>query len=275
MIYYDEFRTWKDSFSDVIQDVVGNKVVENLSSSTFEFIEDAGDFVASHTDIETISSQIHKWLLENEFCAFHGTRLLPEEIDSVQQNGLLPLVAADREHRLRRILERHPKWRSVEDKIGEVILDVGPRAKQGRREGQVHFSLSRSGLVHGFDHYLTHGSEFDQHVVQRLFDDQSGLELLKTETAAALIHVRMSGEDLVRGAHPFFSYLDVVGMGEVPGLGRTFLNAWSFLTAKPTYDIAKLRTDCCMMQRVATPPEKIVAIEKLGELGVPNSLRQN
>lgn len=263
MLHYDKFETWERSFCDLIFHQLGEGAVNSLASANFEYIEDAGDFVVNHSDIETISAEIHDWVRAHEFCVFHGTRLLPEETLSVQQKGLRPLVATDREQRLRKILSRHPKWGSVENRLLEVLEDVGPKEKQGRRQGQVHFSLSRSGLVNGFDHYLTHGSEFDQHVVQRLFGDQSGLELLNSETIPVLVHVCFSGEQLIQGAHPHFSYSDVVEMGEIPGLARTFLNAWAFKAANPSFDIEKLRTDCCMMERVATPPERILNIEKL------------
>ena len=175
------------------------------------------------------------------------------------------MVANDREQRLRKILARHPRWHSVENRLLEVLEDVGPKEKQGRRQGQVHFSISKSGLVNGFDHYLSYGSEFDQQVVHRLFGDQSGLELLKTETIPILVHVSCSGEQLIQGAHPHFSYSDIVDMGEIPGLARTFLNAWAFKVANPSLDIEKLRTDCCMMERVTTPHERILDVEKLGD----------
>ena len=55
-------------------------------------------------------------------------------------------------------------------------------------------------------------------------------------------------------------------MGEIPGIALVFLNSWAFKVANPNFDIAKLRTDCCMMQRVATPPERIIDMEKFGEL---------
>lgn len=266
MIHYDKFETWERSFGDLVVRLLGEEAVNNLASSHFEYIEDAGDFVVKHSDIETVSTEIQGWIRAHEFCVFHGTRLLPEEIFSVQQKGLRPLVATDREQRLREILARHPRWYSVENRLLEVIEDVGPKEKQGRRQGQVHFSLSRSGLENDFNHYLTHGSEFDQHVVHRLFGDQSGLELLNSETVPVLVHVSFSGEQLIQAAHPHFSYSYVVSMGEIPGLARTFLNAWAFKVANPSFDIEQLQTDCCMMEQVATPPERILNIEKLGDL---------
>lgn len=266
MINYDKFETWQMSFGELIVRLLGEKAVNDLASSSFEYIEDAGDFVVNHSDIETVSTEIQNWFRAHEFCVFHGTRLLPEEILSVQQKGLLPLVATDREQRLREVLAGHPQWYSVENRLLEVIEDVGPKEKQGGREGQVHFSLSKSGLVNDFDHYLTHGSEFDQRVVHQLFGDRSGFELLNSKTVPVLVHVSFSGEQLIQGAHPYFSYSDLVGMGEIPGIARTFLNAWAFKASNPSFDIEKLRTDCCMMERVATPPERILSIEKLGDL---------
>ncbi|WP_112312951.1 hypothetical protein [Pseudogemmobacter bohemicus] len=266
MINYDNFETWQKSFDEAMVRLLGEKAVTDLSSSTFEYIEDAGDFVVSHSDIETISREIQNWLLGHKFCAFHGTRLLPEEILSIQQKGLRPLAASDREARLREILSCHPNWHSVENRLLEVIEDVGPKEKQGGREGQIHFSLSRSGLVNDFDHYLMYGSEFDQHVAYRLFGDKSGLKFLNLKTAPVLVHVLFSGEQLIQGAHPYFSYSDVVGMGETPGLARTFLNTWAFKVSNPNFDIETLRTDCCMMERVATLPERVIIIEKLDDL---------
>lgn len=233
--------------------------------SEFEYIEDAGEFVSDITGVTAISTEILNWLYRNEFCVFYGTRLLPKELKSLEDVGLQPLVAIERKERLCEIFENHAGWHSVKEEIDKVIYDVGPKEKQGRREGQVHFSLSRSGLVNCFDHYLRYGSEFDQHVACRLFGDDSSKQLLKTTTTAYLVSVSMNGEDLVRGAHPHFSYQDVIEMGEIPGVGMTFLNAWAFKRSQPSFDLALLRTDCCIMQNYSTPREKILKIEEVSE----------
>lgn len=265
MIYFDDFETWGCSFDSLICNLIGREAIDHLALSSPEFIEDAGDFVASHTDISSISAEIHGWLINNEFCIFHGTRLLSEEILSVQKSGLLPLVALRREDRLRQILQSHPDWNSAEPNLLKTLEDLGPKGRAGRREQQVHFSLSRSGLVNGFRHYLDYGSEFDQHVVQQMFEDKSGLELLHAKTIPILVHVGISGAELIESAHPYSSYSEVVGMGEMPGLARTFLNSWAYKIANPSLNIESLRTDCCMMQRAATPPERILSIEHLDE----------
>ena len=91
IIYYDQFETWEVSFSDLVVGLVGKAVVDNLASLNFEYFEDAGDFVVSHTDIRTASTEIQGWLRARDFCVFHGTRLLPEEILSVQKKRAAPL----------------------------------------------------------------------------------------------------------------------------------------------------------------------------------------
>ena len=168
-----------------------------------------------------------------------------------------------RHERLTEIFSGHDDWNIFKECLVETLHDIGPRERQGRREHQVHFSLSRSSLVNGFDHYLTHGSEFDQHVARRLFHDDSGLRLLQAKTTPYFVHVRMSGKDLVKGAHPIFSYQDVVEQGEVPGVGATFLNTWAFKKSKPNFDIDTLRTDCCIMERRPTSSENILNVEEL------------
>lgn len=126
MIYYDDFKSWGHSFGNQIVDLVGKEALLRLASSNFEYIEEAGDLIVFHTDILSIATQIEGWFRKSDFCVIHGTRLLPEEVISIQQFGLRPLVASEREQRLVKILERHPKWNSLKGRLGEVLEDVGP-----------------------------------------------------------------------------------------------------------------------------------------------------
>ena len=213
MIYYDAFDTWGDSFGEFVLPLIGQKYLDQLGNADFEYIEDAGEFVSGITGVKRISSEIFNWVSRNEFCVFHGTRLLPSELKSLIAVGLKPLEALSRQERLSEIFSRHEDWGWVKEGLIEVLRDVGPRERDGRREQQIHFSLSKTGLVNGFNHYLTHGSEFDQRVASRLFSDDSGLRLLRSETTPYLVHVKISGQKLIQGAHPFFSYQDIVDMG--------------------------------------------------------------
>jgi len=83
---------------------------------------------------------------------------------------------------------------------------------------------------------------------------------------SVLLDVSFSGEQLIQGALPHFSYSDIFGRNEIPRLARSVLNAWAFKAANPSFEIEKLKADCCMMERVATPPERILTVEKLVDL---------
>lgn len=266
MIDFDNFESWGASFHNIIVPLIGPENISKLNSSQFDFDEGAGKFVSDLIDVKVISTEILNWLNQNEFCVFHGTRLLPEELKSLKATGLQPLVAYNRKERLVKLLKVHPNWDQFKENLDEVLDTVGPGEAQGKRECEVHFSLSKSGSVNGFNHYLKYGSEFDQHVAYRLFGNDSGYEFLKKSTIAYLVYVRMNGVDLVQGCHPFFSYKDIMDQGEIPGLGITFLNAWALKCARPEYDLVKLKTDCCM--RVTQPilPDRIIDIEELIDL---------
>ena len=58
-IYYDQFETWEGSFRELAVDLVGKEAIETLASSNFEFIEDAGDSVVRHTDIDTAAAAMY------------------------------------------------------------------------------------------------------------------------------------------------------------------------------------------------------------------------
>jgi hypothetical protein len=47
----------------------------------------------------------------------------------------------------------------MEPQLEETLALFGAANHGGHREGQVHLTISRAGLVQGFNHYLTHGSE--------------------------------------------------------------------------------------------------------------------
>jgi hypothetical protein len=111
---------------------------------------------------------------------YHGSRLTQDEVASIREIGLIPLVAAARRSRLARAFSTHPRWTNVADQLDAAIHAHGAGERAGRREAQVHLTLSRSGLTGSFNHYLTHGSEFDQHVAYALLG-QEGKDLLATD----------------------------------------------------------------------------------------------
>jgi hypothetical protein len=93
------------------------------------------------------------WLQSNEIAGYHGSRLTDEEFHSVKKIGLIPLDAETRRDRLIRALSHHPKWQEVKAKLDETILAYGQGNRAGHREGQVHLTLSKAGLIQSFNHY--------------------------------------------------------------------------------------------------------------------------
>jgi hypothetical protein len=106
---------------------------------------------------------------------------------------LRPLVASERQSRLTRALAAHRDWPQVRGDLDRVLTTYGEGNHAGRRQGQVHLTLSRAGLENGFNHYLTHGSEFDQHAAHALLGDE-GKELLRRYGRPILIKVKVPGE---------------------------------------------------------------------------------
>ena len=76
--------------------------------------------------------------------------------------------------------------------------------KPGAEKGRVCLTLSRRALLHGFNHYLTHGSEFDQHVAYALLGNE-GKELLREYGKARIIQVAVPGPDALKRANRYLS----------------------------------------------------------------------
>ena len=146
----------------------------------------------------------------------------------------MPLNANARRTRLVRALSSHKRWREVAHCLDEILYQYGTGNEAGNREGQVHLTLSRNGLVGGFKHYLTHGAEFDQRVAQTLLGDD-GLELLRKDGTARLIRVAVPGDIALDAAHPHFSIEQLLAKGDVPNLVDDILKVWSYSLSHPDY----------------------------------------
>ena len=91
----------------------------------------------------------------------------------------------------------------------------------------MHLTLSKCGLVNGFDHYLTHGSEFDQRVADDLLGSD-GKELLRNDGRATAIQFAVPGEIALNAVNRYLTVDERLARGEVPGLVDEFLKAWVF-----------------------------------------------
>ena len=137
---------------------------------------------------------------------------------------------------------------------------MGWAPKAGRREGQVHLTVSRSGLVNSFNHYLTHGSEFDQRVAQDLLGSD-GTELLRRDGRARVLRLAVPGNAALDATNRFFTVEERLARGEVPNLVREFLTAWSYGLAHPEFNCATLKLDCGMVFYSTVPPSWIVDVD--------------
>ena len=191
------------------------------------------DLLFSCTNREKIIKATLEWIRTTTVAGYHGSRLIDLEVDSIRSLGLLPLEAPARRERLVRALSCHP--RCNEEALDAAVLKYGEGNRAGRREGQVSLTLSRCGLLHGFNHYLAHGSEFDQHVAYALLGDERK-ELLRQDGKARIIQVAVPGDIALNRANRYFTVDERVARGEVPHLVDEFLKAWSYTLTHPDFD---------------------------------------
>jgi hypothetical protein len=204
------------------------------------------------------------WIRSTKIAGYHGSRLTDAEVASIRAVGLIPLKAETRRLRLKRALSPHPRWREIADKLDAAIQAHGRGGAAGCREDQVHLTLSRAGLTSGFNHYLTHGAEFDQHVAYALLG-QDGTDLLARDGQPRVIQVAVPGPLALNAAHLYFSIDDIRNRGDVPNLVNEFLEAWSYRLAHPGFQSRTLKTDCGMIFRSTVPAAWIRGLNTLAE----------
>jgi hypothetical protein len=265
MIDFDDIDSWAPDLAAALSEHVPDSVAPELAAVAPEFVEDARDLLFELTDRDAVIDATLAWIRSTKIIGYHGTRLTDEEIASVRADGLIPLKAEARRPRIIRALSPHPKWREAVDRLDAVIHAHGPGGIGGCREDQVHLTLSKAGLISGFNHYLTHGAEFDQHVASELLGAE-GKELLARDGKPRVIRVAVPGPRSLEAAHPFFGIDDIRGSGGVPNLVNELLEAWSFRLAYPEYQSRTLRADCGMMFRSAIPVIWIIDYDTLGAM---------
>jgi hypothetical protein len=223
----------------------------------------------SKVDQTVVLRLVVNWLKLQTIVAYHGSRLTAEEIVDVRRDGLRVLKATDREQRLRTILSAHPRWRTVERSLTEAIDAYGVNWLQnnsGRREGSVHATISRSGLIKSFNRYLKYGSEFDQVVSQRLLEDE-GVELLGGYGSPVIFKIAVPGVVAFHAANPCLPELPI----GLPNLVRELLDAWAFWLANPTFSTQTLEVDCGLKFSADVPPEWIIDCEQVAEPSPPRT----
>jgi hypothetical protein len=260
MICFDDIDNWVGLLAEVLLPLAPGDIQNRLQAANPKYIEDARDQFLRAVGFDSVVDSMLAWMRSNNIAGYHGTRLTAAEVESVKANGLIPLMAASRSERLKRALSQHPRWHEVADRLRKTIESVGPKGGVGSREGQVHLTLSRSGLTKGFNHYLTHGAEFDWHVASELLGEE-GKELLSRDGVPYVIQVAVPGEAALAAAHPFFTIEMLRAKGALPNIVGEFLGAWCFRLAHPSYQSRNLWLDCGMMFKSTVPAEWIRRID--------------
>lgn len=263
IVNFDDIDEWAPDLGAALGHHVGDFAGPKLAAAAPRYIEDARDLLFELAGRDAVIDATLRWLRSREIAAFHGTRLTDEEIAALKSNGLVPLRAEGRRARLIRALSSHPRWPEVRDRVDTVIEAHGQGGAAGHREGQVHLTLSRAGLTERFNHYLTHGAEFDHHVAYALLG-QDGMDLLATDGRPTVVEVTVSGYLAVDAAHPIFSVEDMRRLGNVPNLVNEVLEAWSYRLAHPGFKSRTLLADCGLMFRNTVPSACIRRIEVVG-----------
>lgn len=257
VLEFDDIDTWAPSIENALQAHVSEDAYRVVATSKPEFIEDALETFFSLTDREAIISSTIGWIESKKIIGCHGTRLTDEEVASVLSGGLVPLRAEARRERLVRALSKHPNWSMIEGRLDEVIDAHGRGSSSGNRQDQVHLTLSEAGVVAGFNHYLTHGSEFDQHVAYALLG-QASKDYLAKDGVPILFRVAVPGHYALEAAHPHFSIEDVRSIREVPNIVKEFLTSWTFYLTDHSFSPNKLKVDCGMVFKSTVPAEWII-----------------
>jgi hypothetical protein len=263
MFDFDHIEAWGPDLCRELSVAIPRDISQAIASGKPKLIEDARDILLSKVDQTVVLGLVVNWLKLQTIVAYHGSRLTVEEIVNVRRDGLRVLKATDREQRLRAILSAHPRWPTVERSLTEVIDAYGVNWLQnnsGHREGSVHATISRAGLIRLFNHYLKYGSEFDQVVSARLLQDE-GVELLGGYGSPIIFKIAVPGAVAFNAANPYLPELPI----RLPHLVRELLDAWAFWLANPTLSTQTLEVDCRLKFSDDVPPEWIMDCEQVAD----------
>lgn len=264
LIDFDSIDDWRASLAAALSPYVPERVMQLMSCTRLDYVEDARDLFLNSVNRSVVVDATLMWIRQNVVAAYHGTRLTDDELSSVRDCGLVPLRTDARRGRIERALSAHPRWPEVQARLDDVLRDYGQGDCAGHREGQVHLTLSRSGLTNGFDHYLTHGAEVDQHIAHELLG-KDGMGLLQKDGKPRVLKIAVPGVAALDAAHPYFSVESMSARGDLPNLVREFLNAWSFRLSRADFHPRTLKVDCGMVFHSEIPLDWILGIETLEE----------
>lgn len=257
---FDDNNEWGPRLRELLRPHLPADIDQIVKAVRPEFIEDAADIVLSHTNQQVVAAAITEWLCTQQVRGYHGTRINASELNSICSDGLQPLRAQQRAERLERALSKHPRWPEVAHELPAALKLYGAGMRSGRREGQVHLTVSRAGLVDGFNHYLREGSEFDWHVSHYLLGLE-GQALIAADGDAYLITMRVPGDAALAACNRFGMPTD-----SFPNLVSDIVRVWSYWLGDERYRASRLKLDCGMVFSDAVPASWLDQVEKVETL---------
>ena len=260
MFDFDSIDQWGPSLLNYLSATVPETAYAFLRDRRPKYFEECRDllFRAPGVSPREIIAATGDWLRSQPVVAYHGSRLTSEEIRMIQSEGLRPLEARGRIARLGLILAQHPNWSNISGCLGEVVDAFGVHglAKgHGMREGLVHATISRAGLIHRFNRYLMYGSEFDQVVAQTLVGEY-GLRLLADYGQPAVIKLCIPGAIALKAANPNPQLSE-----KMPYPIGDILYSWARWTIDRKFSSADVGVDCGLRFDALIPPDWIVGHE--------------
>lgn len=253
---FDEGAVWLPSFRAHLGDFLPPGIDQKLIEAEPEGPWSARDALGKAVDLHELYQLTRSWIEARPVIAYHGSRLNADQVASVAREGLRPLVTEDRIAALTAWLGTHPRWPEFESRLPEAIAFV--RRNSGTREGQVHLTLSRAGLLLRFNHYLVEGSEFDHHVANYLLGDEAR-DYHRHRGRAMLYRVRLSGREALAAANPH-------GEFQVPNLIDEVVQGLAWTMAMGHQNAAQLEMDCGFILYEGLAPDRIIeAVEVADE----------
>jgi hypothetical protein len=253
---FDRLDLWGPELTVRLEGIVSPDVRRRVADSDPEFVEDARDTLFGLVEADAVNTAVAEWVSERPIAAYHGSRLTEAEIAAIQKGGLRPLRIEDRRARLVRALSQHQDWPAKSHRLAEALELHGKGERAGRREGQVHLTLSRAGLVKSFNHYLTHGAEVDQHLAHHVLGDE-GINLLRRDGVPIVFRCLVPPDVAIPACNRF-----TIG---TPYPVPEVVPEWAYWLAKPQRAMECIQADCGLVLHNQMPAEWIVGVERLSD----------
>lgn len=132
VIEYDKIEEWSPWLDEIVASIGPKELVDVLRRAPPEYLEDARDVVIAAIGRERLVDHLNRALDSYRVRVFHGTRVTPEELRSIEQHGLRAGCVAShlRKRHLARFLRRHVKPLVC---LAVLLTGVAKLARHGRQ----------------------------------------------------------------------------------------------------------------------------------------------